>query len=67
MAVMLDIRQLTRQVTNMMVIDKRDRSHGFFVLVPFLTHQVVANQITESLGPIRVSRRSICPSNTSNR
>ena len=54
MVVMLNVRQLACQVSYVMVVNKRDRTDRFFVLIPFLTDEVVANEITQRFRTIGV-------------
>lgn len=61
--VMLDLRELSGEIPHMMVVDKRDRRHGFMIVVttPFLAHQLVADEITERFGTRRVFSASDDP------
>lgn len=52
--VVLNIGQLARQVTYMVVIDECDGPNGFFIRIPLLSDQVVADQVTQRFRPIGV-------------
>ena len=52
--VMLNIRQLTRQIPHMMVVHERDGAHRFFILVPFLSDQVIPDEVAQRLRSIGV-------------
>lgn len=52
--VVLDMRELPREVTHMMVVDERDRRDRFLVLVPFLTDKIVADQVAQRFGSVGV-------------
>ncbi len=44
--VVLDMSQLSCQVTHMVVVHKRDRPDRLFVVIPLLPDQVVTDQIS---------------------
>ena len=47
MEVVLDMGQLFRQITHLMVVDKRDGADRLFVLIPFLPDERIANKIAK--------------------
>lgn len=51
---MLNMGQLSGEITHMMVVDERDGPDSFFVLVPFLTDEVVAYEITQRFRSIGI-------------
>ena len=50
----LDVDEFLRKRRHVMIVNERDRSHCLLVLIPLLPDQIVANQIAERLGSIRV-------------
>ena len=54
--VMLDVRELSREIAHMMVVhegDRRDRV-TVRVIAPFLAHQLITNEIAERFGVDRM-------------
>src|SRR6185437_12501064 len=54
MVVVLNICQFTGQVPHMMVIYERDRADRFFILIPLLADQVIADEIAQRFRSVGV-------------
>jgi hypothetical protein len=52
--VVLDMREFAREITHMVVVHEGDGRDRIFVLVPFLPDKIVADEVTQRFGPIRV-------------
>ena len=52
--VMLDMREFSGQIRNVMIIDERDRPDGVLILIPLLADQIVTDEIPERLRACRV-------------
>jgi hypothetical protein len=51
---MLDVGQFSGQVAHMVVIHERNRPDGFFIVTPFVSYEIVPNEVSDRLGPVRV-------------
>jgi len=52
--VMLDMREFSGEVRNMMVVHKGDRPDHFLILIPLLPDQIVTDEIPERLRTRRI-------------
>ena len=54
--VMLNVRKLPGEIADVVVVDERDRSDGITLRIttPFLTHQLVPNEVAQRFGPRRI-------------
>lgn len=54
--VVLDVRELSGKVSNVVIVHKRDRRDRFPVsfVSPFLAHELISDEIPQRLGPRRV-------------
>jgi hypothetical protein len=51
---MLNIRQLTGQITDVVIVDECNRPNRLLVFIPLLADQIVADQIPQGLRSIRI-------------
>jgi len=52
--VVLDVRQISREIPHMVVIDERDRADRFLVFTPLLSDVVVSDEVPQGFRPVGV-------------
>jgi len=52
--IVLNVGQFSGEIADMMVVNERDRSDRFLVLIPFLADEVVTNEVSQGLRPVGV-------------
>jgi hypothetical protein len=52
--IVLYMDELSGEITHMVVVDEGNSPDSFFVLIPFLPNEVVANQVTQGFRPIGI-------------
>ena len=55
MIVVLNVGQLPRQISHMVVVHEGDRADGLFILIPLLPDKIVADQVAKRFRSLRVS------------
>lgn len=52
--IVLNVSKFPREIRHMVVIDEGNGRHRFFILIPFLAHKTISNQVSNRLGAIGV-------------
>lgn len=52
--IVLNVGEFPRQIRHMVIVDKRNRGHRLFVLVPLLPDQIVPDQVTDRFGAVGI-------------